>query len=648
MPIVLTTLETLLLLGGILLIGMSLLAPFEALGWWAGWLGGAEHRDVGESSATKTAVAPDQVPASQQDLPEGPRYFAVYLSGVGDVSGDFAFPEEIALLKRLKEQSPDTVVIDDIFPYSVINAALTGRGTFVWLWKWLVRRRSAYGDSLLTSLINIRNFLQVLVCSDGRYGPLYGYGTAKLIRESLSKAGYPFGSGKPLTMIGFSGGAQMCVSAAPFLRVLLRAPVQVAAIGGVLCDDPGLRDVSNLYYLYGTGDWVQWVMALMFPGRWSWLSYSNWNRALRSGKIVRIPIGPMGHNDPGGYFDAEARLPNGHTHAGQTLAHLLDIIHRSDKLEPLPHGLAGVEGLESVNSQNWDFESQPSPARSWQQALEIVGRLQRLDRDDVNPVCRTVLHHHDHPTERVFVLLHGFTNCPWQWHAFANELFQSEANVLVPRLPRHGLEDRLNESFGDIRAEELIAGMDTAVDAARGLGQRVTLIGISLGAVLAAWTIQHRDDIDTAVLIAPSFGFRLIPKFLESRFLWLTGVAPNLFFWWDPRIKEAMTPPHAYPRFATRALHQIGRITRDVLHESARNAPKARHVVIALNEADLAVRNETTEEIIARWREHGYTSVTIHTFPRDLGLIHDIVDPAQAEAKISTVYPILLRLALGK
>lgn len=638
----LTLLELLLVIGGILLLAMSVLAPYETLSWWAGWLGGSEMRKAEAASIAQTTRPEDQ------QLEEGPRYFSVYFSGIGDVAGDFAFPEETALLARLRERLPNTVVIQDIFPYSVINQALTGRRTFVWLWSRLVKIRSASGNNLLTSLINLRNFLQVLVCSDRRYGPIYGYATAKLIVESLKKAGYPEASGKPVTLMGFSGGAQICVSAAPYLRVLLRAPIQVAAIGGVICDDPGVRDVSHLYYLYGARDSLQWLVTWIFPGRWPWLWYSSWNRALRAGKITRERIGPMMHNDPGGYFDADARLPNGNSHAEQTIDHLIGIIRRADELEPLSGRLAGVEGLESLQSQNWDFDSQPSPARSWQEALEVVDRLKRLDGSDVNPVCRTTLLHHGQPTESVYVLLHGFTNCPFQWQSFADELFRSGANVLIPRLPRHGLQDRLTTTIGDLRAEELLAAMDTSLDAARGLGKKITVVGISLGAVMTSWAILHRADIDKAVLVAPSFGYRLLPAFLESRLNWLTSVAPNVFLWWDPRIRASMKPLHAYPRFPSRALYELGRITRDVLHESAKAPPRAREVVVVTNEADLAVRNEMTEEILRLWRNQGFSSVRTHIFNRDLRLIHDVIDPLQEHARISEVYPVLRALTLDR
>ena len=47
-----------------------------------------------------------------------------------------------------------------------------------------------------------------------------------------------------------------------------------------------------------------------------------------------------------------------------------------------------------------------------------------------------------------------------------------------------------------------------AVDIAAGLGDQVTIAGLSAGGVVAAWAAQHRRDVHRAVLIAPSLGVR--------------------------------------------------------------------------------------------------------------------------------------------
>jgi carboxylesterase len=467
---------------------------------------------------------------------------------------------------------------------------------------------------------------------------------AELVRDSLLRAGYPAGSGLPVTLIGFSGGAQICLSASTFVRVLLRAPVQIVSLGGILGDDPAIRDVHRLFLLSGGRDWIERRMALLFPGRWRWLRHSSWNRALRQGKIQQIQLGPMRHNDPGGYFDEKCMLPNGKSHQQTTLDHIAEIVRKSNRLQ-LPAGrFGGTEALESVASQTWDFDSHPSPARSFDDAVRKFQALRDLDCCDLYPGCETTFLSHGQQTGRCFVLIHGWTNCPLQWRAFGEELYRCGHNVLIPRLPRHGLADRLTESIAELRAEELLIALDAAVDIARGAGRDVTLAGISLGGILAAWAALHRDDVAEIALIAPSFSYRLVPEWLESGLIATLRALPNLFFWWDPRVKVESKPRHAYPRFPSHGLYQAGRITRDVMHESQHGRPRTRRVLAVLNDADLAARNRTVEKLLARWRNNGFNDIVLHRFSANLELVHDLIDPAQTAAKPELVYPQLIRL----
>ena len=56
--------------------------------------------------------------------------------------------------------------------------------------------------------------------------------------------------------------------------------------------------------------------------------------------------------------------------------------------------------------------------------------------------CLSRLLTHGEKTERAVVLVHGLTNCPKQWELFGQEAFRRGWNVLILRLPEHGLGDR--------------------------------------------------------------------------------------------------------------------------------------------------------------------------------------------------------------
>src|SRR5690349_23518158 len=143
--------------------------------------------------------------------------------------------------------------------------------------------------------------------------------------------------------------------------------------------------------------------------------------------------------------------------------------------------------------------------------MRIGAEIQALDGPNVNPLCRARLYTHGRPVERSLVLLHGFTNCPQQFDALGRHFFDRGWNVLIPRYPRHGYTDRLNTSIAELRAEHLVAVANRATEVGAGLGDRLTVAGLSLGGILTGLLAQTREDIERAVLIAPMLGLKPIP-----------------------------------------------------------------------------------------------------------------------------------------
>src|SRR6202051_1365182 len=105
----------------------------------------------------------------------------------------------------------------------------------------------------------------------------------------------------------------------------------------------------------------------------------------------------------------------------------------------------------------------------------------------VGEMGRTILLRHDAPVGRVFVLFHGLTASPPQFAEFGRLLYERGANVLIPALPRHGYADRLSNILEYLSRDELVAFASNALTEARQYGERVTVIGFSLGGLLALW-----------------------------------------------------------------------------------------------------------------------------------------------------------------
>jgi hypothetical protein len=197
---------------------------------------------------------------------------------------------------------------------------------FARLWRWLEQRRLRDRGGVLLFLINIRNMFQVAVSADSRYGPIYNFGVAQEVVRGLCRHGYQIGSGKPVTLIGWSGGGQIAIGATTYLYGLLGAPIRVISVGGVLSSDPGILSLAHLYHLYGTKDPVQGAGAVLFAGRWPMEQQSPWNRALAAGRITLTSLGPIVHAGPRNYFDTERSMPDGQIYADRTRHELLNAL----------------------------------------------------------------------------------------------------------------------------------------------------------------------------------------------------------------------------------------------------------------------------------------------------------------------------------
>jgi len=304
--------EPLLFFGLALLVFLfaGVLSPFEALGWWAGWFG--DDEDV----------------PTVQAAPAAAERFVVFLSGINSVSGEAFAEREVAFLERLKRELADSgaVLVDDIFPYSVTERALTGRRVFSWFWRWALRTKIS-GAGLARFLINLRNLWQVAVSADSRYGPIYNQGSASMILNGLQRHGYTPKSGVPVTLIGYSGGGQVAVGAAPHLKTVVRAPISVISLGGVMSADPGLLTLEHLYHLHGARDNVQRLGSIFFPGRWPFIP-SPWNKAKKRGVVELVFMGPPDHTGPNGYLDSTSYLPDGRSYLDGTVQTITDLIER--------------------------------------------------------------------------------------------------------------------------------------------------------------------------------------------------------------------------------------------------------------------------------------------------------------------------------
>ncbi len=271
----------------------------------------------------------------------------------------------------------------------------------------------------------------------------------------------------------------------------------------------------------------------------------------------------------------------------------------------------------------------------------------KLIRKEEQVICRddsmTTFLTHGKKQPHCYVLLHGYTNSPRQFILLAKYLHRRGHNVFIPRLPHHGLKDRMSADIKMLRSQELIDFTDQSINLAQGLGDNITIIGISAGGVMAARAVLHRADVERVVLISPAFGFARIPLWLTNYYIKISQNFPNSFMWWDPRVKEKLLPQHAYPRFSVLALAEIFKVGHEVIQQVRVQKPRVPHLVLITSGFDNAIHLPTAEFIAEIWKSQSKSLIHFH-FPTKFKVWHDMIDPGQTYQKVTLTYPIILKI----
>lgn len=304
-----------------------LVSPFESLSWWAGW-------QTDETVSQELQEEVDNLEATSAGTADitAERY-VVYLTGIGGFSVDELLPEEVCFLDMLGERLPNIKFVTDIYPYSPTERGLTDHNRmFSWFWQLSIEKKLSGGA--LGFVVNLRNLMQVLVAADRRYGVVFGRGTSEVVIKALERHKYPFGSGMPVTLLGYSGGGEVAVSTAQYLGAALDAPVTIVSLAGVFSADSGLEHVERMVHVYGSKDTVQHLGVIFFPRRWRLMMLSQYNKLRRAGRVQAMNIGKLTHNGPGSYLDGEMAYANGVT----LLDHSVEQVARAieDVAKPLP------------------------------------------------------------------------------------------------------------------------------------------------------------------------------------------------------------------------------------------------------------------------------------------------------------------------
>ena len=296
--------------------------------------------------------------------------------------------------------------------------------------------------------------------------------------------------------------------------------------------------------------------------------------------------------------------------------------------------------VAAIPTRTGDLRAHPAPAQSYAAAVALAEAQQRIDDSVAVPMGRSILLTHGHRTAKAVVLLHGFTDSPRQFADLADSLFAQGDNVYVPRLPHHAELGGDVSRLAGVTAEGLRDFADAATNVGAGLGDSVTVVGLSAGGTVAAWIGQNRRDVQRVVLIAPAFQVTHVPSFFERALVNLGSRGPNVTH------RSAATQPDLDPGIATKGVAQVFRLGIAVRRSASDLPSSTREAIVLVNAHDGTVKSAPTFDLARDWSHNG-AAVRVYEFPDSLNLPHNVMEAAHRGGNASAVYPTLTAITNG-
>ena len=276
----------------LILLVWGTLSPVGTLIWWADegvQLLGLKNNPKVISVSPTTSISK----SSQFNC------YIVFLPGVGDFSANQLTSGEEVFLDSLVAAHPNCIAVSDVFPYSAANESLGGKRVLAPLWNFADRAQGWLAISNV--VIKIRNLWRFAISADPRYGPIYNQGIATAIIERMT-AQQPIPEKPQIILLGTSGGVQVALGAADYLKRNLEADIVVVSLGGVFAGTNGFKVSDRVYHLHGEFDWVENIGAVVFPSRWRWSVASPFNQARLQNRYTVASSGAHAHDGAEGYF----------------------------------------------------------------------------------------------------------------------------------------------------------------------------------------------------------------------------------------------------------------------------------------------------------------------------------------------------------
>lgn len=193
---------------------------------------------------------------------------------------------------------------------------------------------------------------------------------------------------------------------------------------------------------------------------------------------------------------------------------------------------------------------------------------------------------------------------------------------------------------------EVAALVTEVVDIARGLGERVVVVGVSEGGAVTTRLARERADIDLAVPVAAFLGISFIPRPLTCPLNKLVGLMPDFHQWWDP-VYQLSNPILAISSYCGNQMHALFenlRLGFAAEEDANKVKPAVGGFLVITNADDEPVDSEVVSALDPLWLENGEQFLQASQFEKKQDFPHDMIKVDRPDGHVDIVYPKLLGL----
>lgn len=272
-----------------------------------------------------------------------------------------------------------------------------------------------------------------------------------------------------------------------------------------------------------------------------------------------------------------------------------------------------------------DLTARPAPSSSYADSTSAIGAV--LAQESGLPLLArggSIAELTGARTPVALVIFHGYTNTPDGFRLVAKAYREQGYNVWVPRMPHHGLADKMTDEFSRLTAEELRAYADAAIDVAAGLGEKVWVMGLSGGGALATWAAAERPEVARTILISPLLNPGGYPSWEVPPMARALRLSPvDAYNWWAPEKGADNVAGMIYPRYSLKGIAAFLGV-RLWLDRAPAGVVKGT-VLLIRNAGDASIDADFNEQLVRRITPAD--QVEIYQIPASAHLSHDYVAP---------------------